>query len=238
MRLFCFPFAGGTASSFFDWRKRCNSLEVCPIEYPGRGSRWKENAYATLEMLVEGIATDLGSELHQPYALLGHSFGAIVAFEVTRLLHRWDSPLPVRLCISAVRAPHLPHREMIHSLPEQEFLSRLISYGGVPPEVLGNQELLALLMPIVRDDFRLYEQYKYKAGDPLPVPISVFGGQHDLKVPAADLLAWRQHTTKSFRCRFYSGTHFFLYDPHLPVIKDVQNDIHTSAVPAFLPGVE
>lgn len=233
MRLFCFPFAGGAASSFFDWRKRCNSLDICPIEYPGRGSRWKASASATLQALAETIAADLGSELDQPYAFLGHSFGAIVAFEVTRLLSRSGFPLPVRLCISAARALHLPHRQMIHQLPESEFLSQLVSYGGMAPWVLENKELLSLVMPIIRDDIRLYEQHRYWAGPPLPIPISVFGGLSDLVVPIPDLLAWRRHTIKSFRSRFYMGTHFFLFDPDLPVIKDIQDDILASTMPTF-----
>jgi len=239
LQLFCFPFAGGTASSFFNWRKRCDhGLDICPIEYPGRGSRWNANACATLEMLAETIATDLRPALHQPYALLGHSFGAIVAFEVARLLLRLGSPPPVRLFLSAVRAPHLALRGMLHGLSERAFLTRLMRYGGMPQEVLENEELLSLFMPIVRDDFRLYEQYSYRTGAPLPVPISVFGGWQDPEVPATDLLAWRQHTIKSFRCRFYMGTHFFLYDPHLPVLKDVQDDINAAVMPALPQNTE
>jgi surfactin synthase thioesterase subunit len=233
MRLFCFPFAGGTASSFFDWRKRCNGLDVCPIEYPGRGSRWKANACVRLEALAETIAADLRCDLDQPFAVLGHSFGATVAFEFTRLLHRLASPLPVRLFVSAARAPHLPHQETIHKLPEREFLARLVSYDGIPPEVLDDNELLSLLLPTVRHDFRLFEEYRYSTGDPLPVPISVLGGLQDLKVPIPDLLAWSQHTTKSFRSRLFPGKHFFLYRQQCPAIDSIQDELKASTFSAF-----
>jgi medium-chain acyl-[acyl-carrier-protein] hydrolase len=231
LRLFCFSFAGGSVSSFAGWRKQSdNGFEVCPIEYPGRGSRFKESGCGTLAGLVEIIAVDLRSELQEPYALLGHSFGAIVAFELTRLLKSSNAPMPVRLFISAIRAPHLPQPEKIHDLPEREFLAKLKSYDGVPQEALQNSELLSLVVPVIRDDFRLYEQHVYQNDDPLPVPISVLGGSQDTKVPAADLMAWSQHTHKSFRCHFFPGGHFFLYEPRFSVMKDIKEDINASII--------
>src|SRR5262249_38231888 len=157
-------------------------------------------------------------------------FGALVAFEVAQCLSSSGLPLPVRLCVSGARAPHLRPREEIHDLPEPEFMTRLMRYGGVPKEVLDNHELLSLLMPIVRDDFRLFQQFHYQPGGALQVPISVFGGLQDPEVPASDLLGWSIHTTKSFRSRFYPGRHFFLFDQKLPVLDDVQNDVNASLI--------
>jgi medium-chain acyl-[acyl-carrier-protein] hydrolase len=231
VRLFCFPFAGGSASSFFEWRKRCSTWDVRPVEYPGRGTRWNESRPATVEALANDITAEIGPHLTGSYALLGHSLGGIVAFEVTRLLMRRGGVLPARLCLSAIRAPQLPPREKIHCLPEKEFLSELMRYGGMPTEVLEDEELLPLVLPIVRDDFALYEEYSFRVDDPLPVPISVFGGLSDQAVPIGDLLAWGQHTTKSFQCHFYGGGHFFLFDAELPVIDDLQRDIEESTMP-------
>lgn len=236
MRLFCFPFAGGSASSFFEWRRRCTAWDVCAIEYPGRGARWNEQRPTTVEALADDITTELDSDLTGPYAFLGHSLGGIVAFEVARLLVARGGVLPVRLCLSAIRAPQLPPREKIHRLPDEKFLTALMRYGGMPKEVLEDKELLPIVLPVVRDDFALYEEYFYRAGDPLPIPISVFGGLNDQAVPFGDLLAWRQHTTKSFQCHFYRGDHFFLFDPELPVISDMRRDIEASGAPrAFDP---
>jgi medium-chain acyl-[acyl-carrier-protein] hydrolase len=228
VRVFCFPFAGGTASSFFDWRKRSNGLEIDPIEYPGRGGRWKEKACATLEGLVQAIADDLRSRLGEPYAFLGHSFGALVAFELARLLNRLNTSMPVRLLVSGARAPHLPLRENIHELPEPEFLARLTSFDGIPQEAMDNTELMSLLLPIVRHDFRLYEEYRYIQEARLPVAISSFGGLQDPKVPAGDLLAWSQHTSKSFRSRFYPGKHFFLFEQQDHLLRDIHADLEAS----------
>src|SRR5262245_15655004 len=108
MRLFCFPFAGGTASSFFDWRQRCaDGVEVHPVEYPGRGRRWSETPAETTEVLADTLAGELRTRAEGPYAVLGHSFGALVAFEVASRLRRAGGPAPVRLFVSGARAPHL-----------------------------------------------------------------------------------------------------------------------------------
>jgi len=229
VRLYCLPFAGGTASSFVSWRNRVPHVDVRPLEYPGRGGRWNERSAASVRALAESLAADLRPTSAEPYALLGHSFGGLVAFEIARVMRRSGDSLPVRLCLSGARAPHLPLREEIHTLPDEEFLPRLMRYGGVLDEVLRNDDLLELLLPLVRDDFRLFEQHIHCAEEPLPVAISVYGGLRDDAVPMNDILAWREHTTKSFRCRFYPGGHFFLYDAELDVLGDIEDDIVASA---------
>jgi surfactin synthase thioesterase subunit len=232
LRLFCLACAGGTAASFAEWRRRSSRLDVHAVEYPGRGSRWSEHAARSLKELARAVEVEVRNGREGGYALLGHSLGGLVAFEVARLLVRAGSSLPLRLCIVAAAAPHIPQRERIHQLPDGEFVEKVVEYGGVPPEVLESEELLSLVVPVVRSDFRLIEQYDHDGGEPLPIPISVFGGLDDDAVPAADLLAWSTYTSKSFRCRFYPGGHFFLHDPQLPVIADVESDLNVSSVTA------
>jgi medium-chain acyl-[acyl-carrier-protein] hydrolase len=223
------PFAGGTAASFASWRNCFPHVDVLPLEYPGRGSRWNEPSAHSVGALAESLAADLRATAEEPYALLGHSFGSLVAFEIARVMQRSGDPLPVRLCVSGARAPDLTLRETIHALPEDEFLRRLMNYGGVLDEALQNEDLLELLLPVVRDDFRLFEEHRHRPGEPLPVAISVYGGLQDHAVPMSDILAWREHTTKSFRCRFYPGGHFFLYDAELTIVHDIEDDIFASA---------
>ncbi|MDQ3895919.1 MAG: alpha/beta fold hydrolase [Actinomycetota bacterium] len=228
-RLFCFSFAGGSASSFFTWRGRTEGFQICPIEYPGRATRWRDPPASTLVGLAADITADLAPDLVGSYALFGHSFGATVAFEVARAIVGAKHRPPLTLCISGARAPQLPPREPIHQLPDQEFLVELLRYGGVPEELRENDEMLGIMMPTVREDFRLFEQYEFRPSGPLPVPISVFGGLSDFAVPIGDLLAWQEHTTKSFRCHFYSGGHFFLYDDGVPIVHDIGEDVTGTA---------
>lgn len=238
LRLYCFPYAGGTVASYFPWSKQLRpEIDIRSVEYPGRGIRRNDSPSDSLSALVETLWDTIGPELEEPFALLGHSFGALVAFELARLTVRRRAPRPARLLVSAARAPHLAPRELVHQLPDATFLDRLIRFDGVPQEALENQELLDLVLPIVRHDFRIFEEYRYQDDEsPLPVPISVFGGLQDPEVPVPDLLAWSVHTTKSFRSRFYPGRHFFAFDQKIQLLGDIVEDLK-AAMQEVLPRV-
>lgn len=230
IRLFCFPFAGGGASAFAKWPSSFPShIAACSIQYPGREDRWGEPGFMSLESLVEALAENLMPYLDGRFAFFGHSFGALVAFELTRALYRQGRPTPLRLFISAVRAPHLLPKESIHDLPEQDFLNKICEFNGMPDEVLRSSDLLPVVLPIIREDFRLFEQYRFESALPMPVPISVFGGLKDKNVPIADLLAWSSQTSKAFRSRFFEGDHFFLFDSQSRIVNHIVEDLEAAA---------
>lgn len=231
IRLLCFPFAGGGASAFGGWQS-CfpDKVEVCAIQYPGREIRWGEAPPESLDGLVSEMAEDLEAFWEAgPFALLGHSYGALVAFELARSLVARGAPIPLRLFLSGARAPHLLARQPMHGLPDREFLARLRRYDGMPEEVLRDRDLMALSLPILRHDFRLFESHRYREADPLPgplpVPLSVFGGLGDANVPIADLLAWSVQTGKAFRSRFFEGNHFFLFRSVPAVTEAIVTDL-------------
>jgi medium-chain acyl-[acyl-carrier-protein] hydrolase len=237
LSLYCLTFAGGSVAPFHEWRRtQRKGLVIRPVEYPGHGARWNEAACETFQALVERIAGELRDELQPPYAFLGHSFGAIVAYELAHLIGETGSPLPARLFLSGARAPHLPG-EVIHHLSQSAFLERLVEYEGMPSELLDDRDALSLLLPRVQHDFRLLEEYECRQRHPLAVPISVFGGLRDSQVRPSDLLAWTSYTSKSFRSRFFPGGHFFLFDPQFPILSNVYDDLRevlpggTSAAP-------
>jgi surfactin synthase thioesterase subunit len=230
VRLFCFPFAGGGASAFAKWRSSFpDTVEVCPIQYPGREERWGEPGFGSVESLVEALANDLAPFWVGRFAFFGHSFGALVAFELARALSWRGDPVPLRLFLSAARAPQLPPRESIHELPDQDFLNKLCQYNGMPDEVLRNADLMSVILPMIREDFRLFEQHCFHSAPPIPVPISVFGGLKDGNVPAGDLLAWFSQTNKGFRSRFLEGDHFFLFDARSKFVSYIVEDLEVSA---------
>src|SRR5262245_25838037 len=108
VRLFCFPHAGGGASLFRGWADGLpDAVEVCPVQLPGRETRFREPPFLCLEPLIEALATALRPHLDRPFAFFGHSLGALVAFELARRLGRAEGPQPVHLFVSGCAAPQI-----------------------------------------------------------------------------------------------------------------------------------
>ncbi len=109
MRLFCFPYAGGGVHVFRAWADNLpKTVEVCPIQLPGRGARMMEAPYTRMVPLVHAAAEALLPHLDKPFAFFGHSMGALVSFEVARWLRRQTGPEPIRLFVSGCFAPDIP----------------------------------------------------------------------------------------------------------------------------------
>jgi medium-chain acyl-[acyl-carrier-protein] hydrolase len=212
LRLFCFPYAGSGASIFRTWTDGLSvDVEVCPIQYPGRGTRLTEIPFTQISPLIEALAQSLEPLLDRPFAFFGHSLGALLGFELARQIRRKSGVQPVHLFVSADRAPQLPLRNRaIHALPEGEFLVELRRLNGIPGKVLEEVELMQIMLPILRADFAVYETYVYTTEPPLDCPISAFGGLQDHRVSRGDLEAWRGQTSASFSVRMFPGDHFFL----------------------------
>lgn len=217
LRLFCFPYAGAGALIFRTWSDSLPAdVEVCPVQLPGRGTRMTERPFTQLSPLVEALAQALAPLLDMPFAFFGHSLGALVSFELARRIRRQYGVHPVRLFVSAGRAPQVPHRgPSIHTLPDKELLMELRRLNGTPSELLGHEELMEIMLPLLRADFAVHETYLYSTEPPLNCPISAFGGLQDNKVSDSDLEAWRAQTSVSFSLRMFPGDHFFLKQPLL-----------------------
>lgn len=212
LRLFCLPYSGATASIYFPWADVLPSyIEVCPMQLPGRGPRLSEPLATRCAPAVTALAEGLLPYLNKPFALFGHSMGALLGFELTRQLRRTGAPLPVQLFASGHGAPHLPDRNPpLHALPEPEFLVKLRELNGTPEEVLAHDELRNLVLPILRADFAVCETYVYAAEPPLPCPISAYSGLGDDYVNREELEGWREQTSAAFMLRMFPGDHFYL----------------------------
>jgi medium-chain acyl-[acyl-carrier-protein] hydrolase len=212
MRLFCFPYAGGTAAVFRNWPQYLPSeIEVCAIQYAGRGNRLAEPLGEDIVEVMNGIYQDLQPFLKKPFAFFGHSMGALVSYEFARRLQREQQPEPFQLFVSGSSAPHLRFvEEPTYNLPEPEFIAELRNLQGTPAEVLDHAELMQLMLPIIRADFKASQTYKYVPGPLLECPIRAFGGLKDETVPREEVEAWSEHTRGSFRAQMLPGDHFFL----------------------------
>lgn len=211
LRLFCIPHAGGGVQSYLDWDREIQSpISVCPVHLPGRGKRLVEPAYTCMEELVEGLVYAIGSKLEKPFALFGHSMGALVAFELTRALRRRFGVEPEWLFVSSYRAPHVvTGDEPIYALPDSAFIDAVKSYDGLPRELLVNSELMEIVLPTLRADFEICDRYSCVDDAPLKSPIAAFGGLHDPKVKLDLLAAWCDHTCGEFTVSLLDGGHFY-----------------------------
>lgn len=227
LRLFCLPYAGGGASAFRRWSEQLPyEVEICPVYLPGREHRLREPAFTRLTMLVEALAQGLRPVLDVPFALFGHSMGALISFELTRYLRRNALPMPVQLFVSAHRGPHLPMRRApAHNLPDDELIDLLRQFGGTPQAVLQHTELMKIVLPVLRADFELCETYSYQPEASLACPISVFGGEQDTQVNVQELQAWQQQTCHNLTLHIFPGDHFFLHSQQALLLQTLSQQL-------------
>ncbi|MFJ2743711.1 thioesterase II family protein [Streptomyces sp. NPDC087440] len=227
VRLFCLPYAGGSSTAYRAWSGLTpDRVQVHPLELPGRGTRWGETPIGRMPLMTEALADALSGHLDRPYALFGHSMGALIAFELTRTLRARGLPLPAHLFVSGSEAPDLPRtRRPIHAAPDSEVVEELRFLGGTPAELLEDPALMKLVLPALRADFSLLETYRYHVQAPLPVPLTVFGGDRDPLVVAGQLHRWLRQTNTAGRLEILPGEHFFLHDAVAKVLATVTEDL-------------
>jgi len=228
MRLFCIAHAGGGASAFRGWADALPpEVEVCPVQLPGRENRIAEPAFDRLPPLVEALADAVDSLLTLPFALFGHSNGALIGFELARTLRARGRTGPVHLFASGRRAPDLPSAiAPTHHLPDAEFLDSLQALGGLPAALLEHRELLSLLLPTLRADVSIHETYAFREEAPLECPLTAYGGLTDPRVSPEQLQAWSRHTRGPFVARLFPGGHFFLQEVRADFLRTLSADLH------------
>ena len=224
LRLICLPPAGGGASRYRDWPTHIpDDVEVMSVQLPARENRFDEPPIESMEQLVGPLLDGLVSHLDAPFALFGHSMGALIAFELIRRM-RPTGVAPVHLFASGCRAPHLPSRSNWHTLPDREFLAAIGKLGGIPPELLVESQFLDAMLPTLRSDCALAETYVVPQQAQLSCPVSAFGGLGDKEVPPEDVRAWSRHTTGRFRTHLLPGDHFFINSARLDLLRLVMSE--------------
>ncbi|MEV0584404.1 thioesterase domain-containing protein [Nonomuraea sp. NPDC050310] len=219
--LFCLPYAGSGAVAFHGWAAAADpGLEVLSVVPPGRESRITEPIGFDVAELAQVIA----ARADRPYALYGHSMGGRVGFEVVRELRRRGERLPERLYLGGCRPPdRIDPLDGLSQAPDEVLLARVSALGGMPREVLDSPELLELVLPILRGDFAWLDGYRYEAEEPLPVPITAFGGADDPVTGAMPY--WEEHTSAGFELHVEPGGHFFLHESMERILGVVAGDL-------------
>lgn len=229
-RLLCFAHAGAGASVFFPWAAALapEGIEVRAVQYPGRETRWGERLITSVAAMAAEMAErwpEMADSDGVPCACYGHSMGALVAYETTvRLERMMVSSSPRHLVLGARNAPSTPRsRPPIHQLADDDFLAAVADrYGNLPAALLEEPEMRELIVPVLKADFQLVDEYRWapEAG-PVVVPLTILHGSEDPWTTRDGLAAWARHTTMTYRKREIPGGHFF----HQHAREDVWREI-------------
>jgi surfactin synthase thioesterase subunit len=214
-KVLCFPHAGAGASVYRNWAEGLGQRGVagCPVQLPGRERRLAEPPFTSVGTLARALAREIVADVTGPFALLGHSTGALSAFETARELRRIGGPQPLHLFVSGRGAPQIPlERHDLADLSLPELADALRRLGGTPEAVLSEPGLLAALQPVLAADFWVNEVYDHRPEPPLDIPITAFTGDLDAGAGLPVMTAWEIHTSVSFQLHKLPGGHFALFE--------------------------
>ncbi|XP_024151795.1 S-acyl fatty acid synthase thioesterase, medium chain [Oryzias melastigma] len=215
-RLVCFPWAGGGSVHFARWGHVMDSVEVFAVKLPGRESRFREPFFQNMDQIVDEVVAALLPILDEkPFALFGHSFGALTSFAVAERMRKLHNVEPVHMFLSGAFAPFSELRlksQRRSELSDEDFLQWLTAIGGTPPELLANPEVVRLFLPALKADLRVVESYRCaRPESPLfRCSLSCLDGKDDLP---HNLQEWKCITSGEFTIRMFDGAHFYLKTP-------------------------
>lgn len=218
-RLVCLPHAGGSASYFFQVaRSLAPDIDVLAAQYPGRQDRRSEPCVGTVAELADQLATHVRRWADRPLALFGHSMGALLAFEVADRLES------AGVAVSAVfasgrRAPGTHRDERVHLRDDDGLIAEITSLSGTDAKVMRDEEILRMVLPSIRNDYKAVETYRCAPGRSIAAPIHAMIGDDDPKATVDEVRRWAEHTTGGFELTVFPGGHFYL-DRHVPALLD------------------
>jgi medium-chain acyl-[acyl-carrier-protein] hydrolase len=223
-RLICLPYAGGTAATYRAWTQALpDDVEVLTVRLPGREPPFRDRPLDSIGEIVDFVRCGLTGLDELPFAIFGHSMGALVAFELTVALEADGDRSPDVLFVSSRRSPEERSvLDPVHQLPDDDFLDAMQErYNAVPEVIRREPDLLALLLPMLRADIRAFETYEPLTGRRVRCPVHVYGGSRD-NHPAPDQLhRWQRVAEEEIRVRVFEGDHFYLTDQRDALTADI-----------------
>lgn len=229
IKLFCFPFAGGSATIYTSWKKKLHHfIELHPVELAGRGKRFTEPFYNSLDEAVDDLFNKIINEINKgKYALFGHSMGGLIVYEIANKLRNNNLNPPVHIFFGGSSAPSVPLRDdqIHHHLPDKQFIEKIVELGGTPPGFFEQNELVDLFIPLLKNDFKISEtDISHKTIIPFDFNISIFIGSHE-DITDTEVLSWKNHTNKKCQIHYIEGGHFFINENKDSVIEIINNTL-------------
>ena len=208
--ILCLAHSGGSASVFSKWKSFMGqSVEVCPIQLPGRESRHNENFVYDFYTLVDEISSNVTPLINKPFSIFGHSLGGIIAYELALRFQSVFGSIFKRLFVSACLPPtKISPDPTFNDMPDDDFLNIIKEYEGTPKQITANNEVIRFFLPRLKADFILFGSYGGNE-EKVSVPITAFVGNNDPLVPVCEIQNWKFLTSNDFSYYVMGDGHFY-----------------------------
>ncbi|CDH26808.1 thioesterase II family protein [Xenorhabdus bovienii] len=232
-RLFCFPYAGGSAAVFRDWPSYfTEDIELIGVQYPGRAERYNEALIADCNLMVDALYQNITPLLDIPALFFGHSNRGLIAYELARRIQSAGSYSLSHLFLSASRsAAHRDPRIGYSRLNDEELARELVTLNGTPAALLASQEMMALYLPVLRADFAIADNYQYCSVPQLDIPTTVLYGTQDNSMSSDEINGWTEIIKSNVDVIPVIGGHFFIHESLEQVISPIRHQLHTGLAP-------
>ncbi len=231
VKLFCLPYSGASAQFYLQWTQFLEkNIELIPVELPGRGKRKKEALLTNFQLLVEDVFNNIQDNLENDYALLGHSMGSLIVFELTQRIISNNKRKPLHLFLSGCCPPHILANtwEKIGSVSDNELAKQIYKLGGIPKEVYEHERLLKKIINVIRHDYLCIGSYNYRQTyKTLNCDLTVLGGTKDSEACYKNLLQWKKYTKGKFSINILNGNHFFIFDNLDTITTIIKNKLYS-----------
>jgi external thioesterase TEII len=208
-QLFLLHFAGGNCYSFQFMMPMLRDFEVISLELPGRGKRMGEPLLRNFDQASRDIYAQLLPKITSPVFLIyGHSMGAYLALRVANMLEK-AGKIAAAVIVSGNAGPGIMDPKRRYLMQTNELKEELRTIGGVPDELLQDEELFSFFEPVLRGDFEIAENTGMENESPISSPLFAMMGSQEEDVN--DISNWANFTKSSFKHEVLEGDHFFIH---------------------------
>lgn len=225
--MFCLPYAGGSRYSYNAYLELApDSIEIIPLDLPGRGSRIREKPLTNVQSMVDDIFEQIKSGLAKSYVIYGHSMGSLIGYLLVKKILAAKLNPPLHLFVTGRGGPSTKRNEPpYYLLPYDEFIQKLREMQGSPTQILDDPDSMEFFEPIIRADFQCVETYNYEKNEPFNIPITcMFGSDEDVKYEEA--LTWQLETTATLTVKEFPGEHFFIFNYGKEIMEIISSTIN------------
>jgi acyl transferase domain-containing protein/acyl-CoA synthetase (AMP-forming)/AMP-acid ligase II/surfactin synthase thioesterase subunit/acyl carrier protein len=218
LQIYCFPYAGSGASVYEGFKGKVKGAKFTAIQYPGREDHSDIEAIKDINAMVTQLKQKLNTD--QPFALVGHSLGALIAYEVACSLNK----PPEFVVLSGSDSPHAHKPGELHQQTDDEFVQSVIKRYNHQPLKAGQKEAIESILPTLRADIQMLETYQPQLHT-LTCPLHIVGGKADPVTHQSGLRQWISLTDERFSLSLHDGGHDIIKENPAPLLAAIENEL-------------